>query len=67
MPTTTILQEAQKLHNVSDRLDLLADQHPVISEALLVISGNIRQTAALLEVLVVTKMGPLLGPSPSNA
>jgi len=56
MSSTAILFEAKQLHNVGDRLDLLAELHPVVSEALLVISGNIRQTAALLEVLVATKM-----------
>ena len=57
MPSNAILQEAQKLHNVSDRLDSLAAEHPVVSEALITISGNVRNTATLLEVLVVTKMG----------
>jgi hypothetical protein len=70
MPSTTILQEAQKLYSVSDRLDVLAEEHegrPVVSEALITISGNVRHTATLLEVLVVTKMGPLIEPGPSNA
>jgi nucleotide-binding universal stress UspA family protein len=58
MPSDAILHEAQQLHHVSDRTDLLADEHPVVSEAL-IISGNVRHTATLLEVLVVTKMGPL--------
>jgi hypothetical protein len=57
MPSTAILQEAQKLHNVSDRLDSLAEQHPLVSEALITISGNVRGTAMLLEVLVATKNG----------
>jgi hypothetical protein len=52
---------------VSDRLDSLADEHPVISEALIAISGNVRHTATLLEVLVVTKMGPPSGPGSANA
>jgi hypothetical protein len=67
MPANTILQEAQKLHDVSERLDSLADEHPTVSEALIAISGNVRHTAALLQVLVVTKMGPLSGPGPANA
>jgi hypothetical protein len=67
MPPTAILQEAEKLHNVSDRLDSLADQHPLVSEALITISGNIRNTATLLEVLVATKMGPPFEPGPVNA
>jgi hypothetical protein len=65
MPPTQILHEAQQLHNVSDRLDSLADQHPVVSDALTAISGSVRNTATLLEVLVATKMGPLGGPTPA--
>ena len=67
MPQNTILQEAQNLHDVSDRLDSLADEHPTVSEALLTISGNVRHTATLLQVLVVTKMGPLPESGPANA
>jgi hypothetical protein len=67
MPQNTILQEAQKLHDVSERLDSLADEHPTVSEALMAISGNVRHIAMLLQVLVVTKMGPLPEPGPANA
>jgi hypothetical protein len=67
MPSTAILQEAQKLHNVSDRLDSLAEEHPRISEALITISGNVRGTATLLEVLVATKMGLPSESGPANA
>jgi hypothetical protein len=42
---------------VSDRLDSLAEQHPLVSEALVTISGSVRNTAILLEVLVATKIG----------
>jgi hypothetical protein len=56
MPTTAILYEVQKLYGVSDRLDLLAEQHPLVSEALITISGSVRNTATLLEVLVATKI-----------
>ncbi len=59
MRSTAILQEVQQLYNVSDRLDLLAEHHPIVSEALIAISGSVRNTATLLEVLVATKMGPL--------
>ena len=67
MPSNAILHEATQLYNVSDRLDLLAEEHPVVSEALITISGSVRNTATLLEVLVATKMGPLSGPGPANA
>lgn len=59
MPSNAILHEVQRLYNVSDRLDLLAEEHPVVSEALITISGSVRNTATLLEVLVATKMGPI--------
>ena len=45
---------------MSDGLDSLAEQHPVVSEALLGISGNVRNTT-LLEVLVTTKVSTLWG------
>ncbi len=50
-----ILAEAEQLHNVSSRLEALAEQHPPVSEALMTISGSVRNTATVLEVLVVTK------------
>jgi hypothetical protein len=59
MPSIAILSEAKQLHQVSDRLDSLAEQHPLVSEAILRISGSIRSTATLLEVLVATRMTPL--------
>jgi hypothetical protein len=55
MAFEAILAEAEQLHNVSNRLEALADQHPPVSEALLTISGSVRNTATVLEVLVVTK------------
>jgi uncharacterized membrane protein len=67
MPSTAILHEVQRLHGVSDRLDSLADQHPIVSEALLSISVSVRNTATLLEVLVAMKMAPIAGLAPANA
>ncbi len=58
MQPNAILYEIQQLYNVSDRLDSLAEQHPVVTEALLSISGSVRNTATLLEVLVAMKMVP---------
>lgn len=60
MPSNAILHEALQLHNVSDRLDV-AEEHPVVSEALITISGSVRNTATLLQVLVATRMGLLPG------
>ena len=61
MPLNAILQEAEHLHGISDRLDLLAGIHPPVSEALITISGSVRNTATLLEVLVATKITPQSG------
>ena len=67
MPSNAILHEATHLYNVSDRLDLLAEEHPLVSEALITISGSVRNTATLLEVLVATNMAPFIGLDPANA
>jgi hypothetical protein len=67
MPSSAILHEAQLLHKVSDRLNSLADQHPLVSDALVTISGSVRNTATLLEVLVATKIGLSLRVDPAEA
>ena len=67
MHSNEILHEVQQLYNVSDRLDTLAEQHPLVSEALTTISGSVRNTATLLEVLVATRMTPLSGLDPASA
>jgi hypothetical protein len=67
VPSTAILYEAQQLHNVSDRLDFLSEQHPLFSEALLGISGSVRNTATLLQVLVATKIALFAGLDPASA
>ena len=43
-----ILHEVDQLHNVSTRLEGLAEQHPPVSEALRKIAGNVRNTATVL-------------------
>lgn len=55
VPVETILQEVCELNNVSERLESLADQHPLVEDALMSIAGNLRNTAAVLEVLVLVK------------
>ena len=67
MHPSAILHEVQQLYNVSDRLDTLAGKHPLVSEALVGISGSVRNTATLLEVLVVTRIATLSGLEPANA
>jgi hypothetical protein len=59
MPFAAILREVDQLHSVSTRLEGLAEQHTLLSEALLTIAGNVRNTATVLAVLVVAK-----GPKP---
>jgi hypothetical protein len=66
MDSTAILHEVQQLYNVSDRLDSLAELHPLVSEALIGISGSVRGTATLLEILVATKIEPLSGLDPAR-
>jgi len=67
MPSMAILREVTQLYKVSDRLDSLAEQHPVVSEALITIAGSVRNTATLLEVLVAMKMAPMSGFDPASA
>jgi hypothetical protein len=67
MSPMSILQEVQQLYNVSDRLASLAEQHPLVSEALVTISGSVRSTATLLELLVATKIAPASGLDPAEA
>jgi hypothetical protein len=58
MHPNAILNEVRQLYNVSDRLDSLAGQHPLVSEALISISGSVRNAATLLSVLVAMKIAP---------
>ena len=67
MHPIAILHEVQKLYKVNDRLESLAEQHPVVSEALITISGSVRNTATLLEVMIATKMAPVSGLEPASA
>ena len=56
----------QQLYGVSERLGLLAEQHPLVSEALVGISVSVRSTATLLEVLVTMKLAPISGFDPAS-
>jgi hypothetical protein len=67
MPSVSILREVRQLYSVSARLDSLAEQNPLVSEALITIAGNVRNTATLLEVLVAMKIAPFSGLDPANA
>ncbi|HLJ30129.1 MAG TPA: hypothetical protein VKY85_25710 [Candidatus Angelobacter sp.] len=67
MNPSAILDEVQQLYDVSDRLDSLADQHPLVSETIMTIAGSVRSTATLLDVLVATKIIPIAGFNPASA
>ena len=55
MAFEAILDEVDQLHNVSTRLEGLAEQHSPMTEALMTIAGNVRSTATILAVLVATR------------
>jgi hypothetical protein len=55
MALEAILDEVDQLHNVSTRLEGLAERHTAITEALMTIAGNVRNTATILAVLVATR------------
>jgi len=59
MAFEAILREVDHLHNVSARLEALAGHHPLMSEPLITIAGNVRNAATVLAVLIATK-----GPKP---
>jgi len=54
-PFEDILKEVNQLHSVSDRLESLANQNPSVEDALMSVSGNVRNTANTLEVLALIK------------
>lgn len=55
VPFEDIQREVGQLNNVSERLESLADRHPFVEDALMSISGNIRSTATVLEVLALIR------------
>jgi hypothetical protein len=44
MPFQAILREVDHLHNVSTRLEALAEKHPPLSEPLITVAGTVRNT-----------------------
>lgn len=55
MSMKTLQYEIDQLKGVSDRLDSLADQHPIMEQEIMTISGNILSNAVLLEVLLAMR------------
>jgi uncharacterized protein YdcH (DUF465 family) len=58
MPAKSIRYEIEQLKAVSARLDSLVDQHPIVEQEIMSISGNILRNAVLLEVLLATRIKP---------
>ena len=54
-PFEGILQEVNNLRSVSDTLESLANEHPAVEDGLMVISGNIRNIATILDVFAVVR------------
>lgn len=58
MSVKALQYEIDQLKGVSNRLDSLADQHPVMEEEIMTIAGNVLSNAVLLEVLLAMRPGP---------
>jgi hypothetical protein len=59
MPAKEILEEVKKLYKISNSLDSIAHRHTSVSEALSILSGSVRNSATLLEVLIALRLRPL--------
>lgn len=58
MSEKALQYEIEQLKGVCNRLDSLADQHPIMEQEIMTISGNILSNAVLLEVLLAMRPGP---------
>ena len=56
MAFEAIMAEVDQLNLAGDRIEGLAEHHPIVSQALVTIAGNVRSTATVLAVLVETKL-----------
>lgn len=56
MAFEAIMAEVNQLNLAGDRIEGLAEHHPIVSQALITIAGNVRTTATVLAVLVETKL-----------
>ena len=56
MRSNALLQEAQQLKEVSGRLELLVDEHPTVTDAILTISGTIRSKRLVWTVLTMLQI-----------
>jgi hypothetical protein len=58
VPANALQYEIDQLKGVSTRLDSLANQHLIVEQEIMSISGNILSSAVLLEVLLATRIKP---------
>ncbi|HWG87397.1 MAG TPA: hypothetical protein VN679_06410 [Candidatus Acidoferrales bacterium] len=58
MPAKCLQYEIDQVKAVSTRLDSLADQHTIMEQEIMGISGNILHNAVLLEVLPAMRIKP---------
>jgi uncharacterized protein YdcH (DUF465 family) len=58
MPAKALQYEIDQLKSVNTRLNSLADQHPIMEQEIMTISGNILSNAVLLEVLLALRIRP---------
>ena len=56
-----ILDEVERLHSVSSRLERLAEEYPTVLDAILTVAESVRGAATILAVLVATKLQRLDG------
>jgi hypothetical protein len=56
MSAEALQQEVRRLVEVCEQLDSLADEYPLLRDALLGIAGSIRNSAVLLELVVAIKL-----------
>ena len=57
MAANEILEEARKLHTVSESLNALAKQNPPVSKALWTMARTVRNSAMLLELMATLRLG----------
>jgi hypothetical protein len=56
MPAKALQYEIDQLRGVSTRLASLADQHPIVEQEIMSISGNVLRNAVFLEVLLALRI-----------
>ena len=56
MAVEAIMAEVDQLNQAGNRIEALAEHHPIVEEALMTIAGNIRGSATILALLVETKL-----------